>query len=81
MITRHIVVIILKYIEIYNHYFVYQELIWCCRSMILQKETKQRKSWKKETRFVGTTGRVWGEGELDEGSQKVQTSSNKINKY
>ena len=35
----------------------------------------------KEIRFVVTWGKVWGEVELYEGSQKVQTSSYKINKY
>ena len=28
-----------------------------------------------------TRGEEWGEGELDEGSQKVQTSSGKISKF
>ena len=36
---------------------------------------------EKEIRFVVTSSRGWGEGELDEGSQKAQTSSYKINKY
>ena len=36
---------------------------------------------EKEIRFGLTRGRGWGEGELDEGSQKVQTCSYKINKY
>ena len=35
---------------------------------------------KKETRSVVTKGEG-GEGELDEGGQKVQTSSYKISKY
>ena len=35
---------------------------------------------KKETRSVVTKGEAW-EGELDEGGQKVQTSSYKISKY
>ena len=36
---------------------------------------------EKEIRFVITRGQGWGEGELDEGSQEVQTLSYKINKY
>ena len=36
---------------------------------------------EKEIRFVINKGKRWGEGELDEGRQKVQTSSYKINKY
>ena len=28
-----------------------------------------------------TRGKNWGGGKLDEGREKVQTSSNKINKY
>ena len=34
---------------------------------------------EKEIIFGVTRGRGWGEGELDEGGQKVQTSSYKIN--
>ena len=34
---------------------------------------------EKEIRFLVTTGGGWGQGELDEGSQKVQTFSYKIN--
>ena len=33
---------------------------------------------EKEIRFVVTRGRGWGEWELDEGGQKVQTGSYKI---
>ena len=66
-------------IEISNHYAVYQEIIQCCKSIILQKQNKQL--IEKGIRFVVTRGGAWGEGEFDEGSQKVQTSSNKINKY
>ena len=36
---------------------------------------------KKEIRFVVTRVGRWGEGELDEDRQKVQTSSYNINKY
>ena len=36
---------------------------------------------EKEIIFVVTRGGDCGEGELEEGGQKVQTSSYKINKY
>ena len=36
---------------------------------------------EKEIRFVFTSGRGWVEGEMDEGSQKIQTSGYKINKF
>lgn len=35
---------------------------------------------QKEIRFLVTTGGGWGQGELDEGGQKPQTSSYKIKK-
>ena len=35
---------------------------------------------EKEMGFVVTRGRMLGVGELDEGVQKIQTSSYKINK-
>ena len=38
MITRLIVVILLKYIEVLNHYVVYQELIKCFGSIVLKKQ-------------------------------------------
>ena len=43
---------------------------------------KQRnKLTEKEVRSVVTSGQGQRDGELDEGGQKVQTSSYKINKY
>ena len=36
---------------------------------------------EKEIKLVATRGRGWRDGELNEGGQKVQTSSYKINKY
>ena len=62
--------------EIYrnmNHYAVYQRHI-VFRSIILQKQTHRKRDvlWLPEG---------LGERELDEGSQKVQTFSYKINKY
>ena len=38
-IIGHIVVIILKPIDIRNHYVMHQELTWCCMSVIFQKQT------------------------------------------
>ena len=43
MVTRLIMVIILKCIEIFNHYVVYQELTMCCRSSMPQKQTNSQK--------------------------------------
>ena len=55
-------VIILKCIEISNHYVVYQELTECYRLIILQKQTDQ-KLIEEEIRFVVTRGgRVGGGG-------------------
>ena len=42
MITRLIVVILLKYIEILNHYVVYQELIKCFESIVLKKRHREK---------------------------------------
>ena len=42
---------------------------------------KTNKLREKEIRCVVTRGRSQGEGELDEGGQRVQTSSYKINMY
>ena len=71
-------VIILKCKEILNHYAVYQELTQCSRSIIFKKKNKLI---EKKMRIVVTRGGGWREEELDEGSQKVQTSSYKTNKY
>ena len=69
--------IILKCIEIPNHYAV------CTRNQnggILQLNLKN-KLIEKEIKYVVARDRgwKWGRG-LNEGGQKVQTSSNKINK-
>ena len=45
-----------------------------------QRRTLQTNS-EKEIRFMVIRGKGEGEGELDEGNQKVKTSSYKINKY
>ena len=75
-------VINLKYIEIFNHYAVYQELAQCCISVIFQTQITTS---EKEIRFVFTRGgvgvEVVGEGELNEVSQKVQNSSYKISNH
>ena len=50
-----------------------------CRSIILQKQTnKQKKLMGKEIRFVVTRSAEWDQ--LNENSQKVQTSNYKISK-
>lgn len=43
IVIRLIVVIILKCMEILNHDIVEQELTWCCRSVILQKQTYKKR--------------------------------------
>ena len=60
MVTRLIVVIIFKCLEILNHYVVYQELIQCCRSIKLQKPTK--KLTEKEVGSVVPGGKGGGTG-------------------
>ena len=45
------------------------------------KNKQVNKVTEKKIRFVVTSGRGLGERELGEGSQKVQTSRYKINKY
>lgn len=49
MVTRLIMLIIVKCIEILNHYAVYQDLISCCKSI-----TFQDKFIEKDIRFVTT---------------------------
>ena len=49
-------------------------------SLICGIENKN-KHIEKEIRLVVTWGGGWGEGELEEGGQKVQTSSDEIIKY
>ena len=50
-------------------------LLVCCTS----KTNKQ--SHRKRGQICGYQSWGWGEGELDEGGQKVETSSKKINEY
>ena len=73
MVTRLILVIILTWSSYWND--VYQELTYCCRSIKLQKQTKSDLI-EKEIRFMVTSG---GEGKLEEGGQKTEISSYKIN--
>ena len=70
MVTRLTVVIILKCVEILNHYVVHQEQHTVAGQLYF--ENKRTNSQKKKIRYV-----VMG-GWLDESSQKVQTSSYKI---
>ena len=67
IVTSLIMVIILKCVELWNHYVVLQELT-VCWSIILQKQTHRK------IRFVVTRGGLARHGELDEGSEKLQTS-------
>ena len=55
-----ILVIILQYIEILNHYIVNQELTQCCRPIILQRQAN--KLIEIEMRFVATRGDGRGKG-------------------
>ena len=59
--------VILKYIEILNHYVVYEELVL----FEVNYTSKTNKFIGKEITFVVTRSRVWREEELDEGRQKV----------
>lgn len=65
--------IILRCIEILNHYDVKQELTQCCRYYISKPNSFKKKTsdlWLPEAECL------WGE--LDEASQKIQTSRYKI---
>ena len=73
-IVTRLMLIIVKCIEILNHYAVYQDLISCCKSITLQRQIR-----RKRYLICDYLGR--GRGRLDEGSKKVRTSSYKINKY
>ena len=69
-------VIILKCIEIPNHYAVYQESKWSCTSIKPQKQTHRKGDQICGCQRQGVEG---GRG-LNVCGQKLQTSSNKINK-
>ena len=57
--------IILKCIEISNHYIVYQELTKCCRSIILQKQTnKHINKDRKRGQVCGYQRQGGGGGEI-----------------
>ena len=56
----------------------------CCitgTSVVGQLHFKNKQTYRKRDQICVTRGMGWGEGELDEGSQKLQTSSYKMNKY
>ena len=63
-------VIILKYIEIASHYFVYQDLMGVLQVNYTSKSKKQTKLIEKKVRFVATINGS-REVELDEGSLKL----------
>ena len=69
----------MKCIEIPNHCAVYQELTNTV--LKVNHTSKTNKLIEKEIGFVVTRAWGWGEGELDKGNQKVQTSNYKINEY
>ena len=55
---------------------------WMSNKKLLYKKIKEKKKKKKkEIRFVVIRSGGWKEGELDEGGQRVQTYSCRINKY
>ena len=76
MVTRFIMVIILKHPEIMNHYAVQWELTQCCWLVTLQKQINKLIGEKKCVYQRQGVGR----SELDGDGQKVQISSDKINK-
>ena len=59
MASRVIMVIILISTETSKHYFGLQELIYCCRSIILQKKNLI----EKDIRFLITEAGIGGGGE------------------
>lgn len=44
-------------------------------------KSKLIKKKERDIRFVVTRGEAWGQGELEEGSPKVQTFRNEIKKH
>lgn len=78
--TRLILVIILKYIwntqKYLNHYDMWWEPIVIGKLYFRKKQTH-----RKRGQSVVTTGKAVGGGRIDEGGQKLQTFSCKINKY
>ena len=55
MVTDETRLIILKHIEILQHYAVYQEQTWFCRSITLQKQTPRKRdhTYDNQTRQIG----------------------------
>lgn len=68
-------VIILKHPEIMNHYVVQWELTQCCWLIVIQKQINKLIGKKCVYQRQGV-----GRSELDDDGQKVQISSDKINK-
>ena len=71
-------VIIFNCIEISNHYEVYQELTY---NTVGQIQFKNKQTYRKRDQICGYQRQGVQRGTLDEGIQRVQTSSYKINKY
>ena len=69
-----------------DHFIMYRNIkSLCCvtgtnRDLEVDYIHKQKKSGK-ESRFVVTRSEGWWEGKLNEGGQKAQTLSYKINMY
>ena len=69
-----------------NHFEMYRNIESLCSitgtnivwSIILQKQTNKQ-THRKRNNFMVTRGGEWEDQELDEGSQKAQTRSYKIN--
>ena len=70
-----------KCIEISDHYVVYQELTQCFRSVVFQNKQTNKQFHRKRDQICGYQRLGVREGELEEGSQKVPTSSYETNKY
>ena len=72
--------------QTYGYHFVMYRNIKspCCApvtNVVLQVNyTSENKLIEKEIRFVVARGKAWGDWELDEGGQNVQTSSYQINR-
>ena len=78
MATRLVAVIILKCIEISNHYAAHQELLQCCGSITLQNK-QCTKPQRKRAQICGYGRQRVEEEESDEGGRKLQSFSYKIN--
>ena len=62
----------------YGHFELYGNV----HSVVGQLYLKNKQTHRKRDQSSDYQGRgTWGEGDLDEGSQKIKSSSYKINKY